>query len=330
MAQLSQERHTELVDGTQELFVITSTMISATIPAQLPHLFVFVMKIVTRDDPKDDVLSRVARISDLTLLPQGRVAALASALGSNIEYLSTSVRLAYPTLTEALDAKTAIKDRVNQLITDWAEFQSEFNAPDPSPEIFTLPSVDPSQKAALIAAYKAAKEDRYNKQLAKAAADATLSLANTSYTNANAAVAAVQGFSSSAASVSAEMTTVSAAYSSLTSSGNTFLGLAGCAAAPDKATFQSALSTAAAQIIANGAYQSDAAALASGLSLYISGTLVPARTAAQASLTAAQADQITKTQSLASAVVTENAALAAVVAICPDFDESSICLVPSP
>lgn len=328
MAVLTQERHSEYVDGTQELFVITSTMTSATIPAQLPHLFVFVLKIVTRDDAKDDTLARVARIADLTSLPQGRAAGLASASGTNIEYLATSVRLAYNTLNEGLDAKTAIKDRVNLLITDWIDYQANFNAPDPTPEAITLPTVDPSQKSALIAAYKAAKEDRYDKQLEKTDADAALTQANNTYIAANAAVASVQGFVTNANTVSSEMVTVSAAFTALKASGDTFLPLASCAAAPDKATFQSALNTGAAQIIANGMYQTDAAALASGLSTYLNSTLVPAKTAAQAALTTAQATQITKAQELVSAQALEASALAAVIAICPDFQASSICQVP--
>lgn len=328
MAILRQERHSEYASGVEELFVITSTMTSATIPAQLPHLFVFVLKIVTRDDPKDDTLARVARIADLTTLPQGRAAGLASAPGTGVEYLATSCRVTYPTLNEALDAKTAIKDRVNALINDWINFQANFNAPDPTPDNITLPTVDPSQVQALIAAYRAAKQDRYNKGLAKTAADDTLTLANTNYTNASSAVSATQGFVTQATTVSTEMTTAAAAFSSLKTAGDTFLAAAGCAAPVDQANFQAALGVAATQIIANTGYLADAAALASGLSSYVNGTLIPAKTAAATALTTAQAAQITAAQQYTAAQATETAALNAVLAVCPDFDSTTVCTVP--
>lgn len=328
MATLRQERHSEYVDGTQELFVITNTMINASIPAQLPHLFVFVLKIVTRDDPKDDTLARVARISDLTTLPKGRDEGLASASGSGIEYLATSARITYATLTEAQNAKTTIKDRVNQLINDWIDYQASFSAPDPTPEDIVLPTVDASQKAALIAAYRAAKQDRYNKQLVASDADDTLTRAQAAYTVADNAVTSAQTFLTSATKINTEMTTVTAAFSTLQNAGTVFLGAAGCAPTPDKTTFQNALNVGAAQVTANSGYLADTAGLVGSLTSYINGTLIPARTAAQATLTTAQSDQITRAQELASAQATETAALDAVLAICPDFDSTSVCQVP--
>lgn len=328
MAILSQERHSEFASGTAELFVITNTMVSASIPAQLPHLFVFVLKIVTRDDPKDDALARVARISDLTTLPHGRTAGLASAAGTGVEYLAVSAKVTYATLTEALDAKTAIKDRVNALINDWINFQANFNAPDPTPDNITLPTGDPSQLTALISVYRAAKEDRYTKSQDKLTADATLVRANSTYTNASAAVAATQGFVSVATTLNTEMTTVSAAFSTLKSAGDTFLGLASCAAPGDKTTFQTALNVGAAQTVANVGYQGNAAANLGALTTYLNSTLITAQSAAQAALTAAQADDTTKTQAYTSALATESAALAAVIAICPDFQSTSVCTVP--
>ena len=78
MALLKQERHVELVTGANEAFVITTLMANASIPAQLPHLNVFVIAVADVDDPKQDSLARVARIADLTTLPIGRSAGIAA------------------------------------------------------------------------------------------------------------------------------------------------------------------------------------------------------------------------------------------------------------
>jgi len=51
------------------------------------------------------------------------------------------------------------------------------------------------------------------------------------------------------------------------------------------------------------------------------------RDAVSVAVSAATADQVTRTQALASAQALEVSALQAVLLICPDFDATSICLV---
>jgi hypothetical protein len=132
---------------------------------------VFVQTIVTREDPKDDTLARVASVADLSAFPQGRSLGLASASGVGILYLASACTLRYYSLDEAIAAQGAVKDRVNALITSWKRFDADFNAPDPTPATYTLPTTDLTQLCALIDTYKTAKQDRYQKELAKS--DAT-------------------------------------------------------------------------------------------------------------------------------------------------------------
>jgi len=181
MAVFQQERHVELNEESRSVFVITSSLVSFT-AGELPHTNVFVLTIITREDPKDDVLARVASIADLTELPQGRDSGLASATGTDILYLSSTCTLQYFSLDEAIAAQGAIKDRVNALITSWQTFDTEFNAPDPTPATYTLPSVDLSQLCTLVEAYKVAKQDRYQKELTETAADATKTAAEADLT----------------------------------------------------------------------------------------------------------------------------------------------------
>lgn len=321
MAVFEQERHVELVSGANEAFVITSRMVSASIPAQLPHLSVFVLQVNDVDDPKQDTLARVARISDLTVVPIGRDAGIAAPGIEGTIYLSASTINVYDTLETANDAAVALQDRVNALIEAWISFRTEFNAPDPSPAQYTFPRVDASQKTALIAAYKAAKQDRYQKQLAKTEADAALGRAQVDYVYKTNLVAAAQAIAASATTTATGVNTVVGNFSTLLAAGNAFY-----AANPGgvgAATFQNALSNATLQQVAASSFPGDAAQTLTEASNYATARQTDATTAGVA-LTAAQSDQITKAQQLTSALATESAALSAVLAVCPDFDKHSI------
>jgi hypothetical protein len=325
MATLQQERHVEYVSSQFEQYVITSRMTAAAIPAELPHLFVFVYSIVDTSDPKRDALARVARISDLTTLPLGRNAALSA---RSAEYLSTTSTLTYPTLDEAIAAEKTIIDRCNALITDWISFNTSFNAPSPTPANIQLPSPDPSQKQQLIAAYKAAKENRYALGLARQAAAQTLASAQAAFTAAQGAVTDFTAFVATANLLTGEAQSALNFLSTVTSAGTTFLIAAGCVASDVQSTFQTSINQAQNQQTLLAGYGGDHATFAASLQTYQTGTLQPRLAAAQAALTAAQAGDTTAAQNLASAQQLEQIALAAVRAICPDFQATAICQVP--
>lgn len=325
MAQFEQERHVELVSGASEAFVVTSRMVSASIPTELPHVSVFVLTINDVDDPKQDVLARVARLSDLTLLPIGRDAGIATPSADGLQYLSASSINSYDTLETANDAAGVLQDRVNALVEAWIEFRTTFNAPDPTPAVYTFPRTDASQKTALIQAYKTAKQDRYQKQLTKTEADAALSRASTQYTYRQSLVSGASGMSTMATVNQSQMASLSAGISALIVSGTTFF-VAAAGTPPsgaEKTAFQAALTTATQVQSASVGYISDAASLAATVAAFHSARTTDAATANTA-LTAAQSDATTKAQLLLSAQTTESAALAAVLAVCPDFDKHSI------
>lgn len=328
MAVLSQERHVELVSGASEAFVVTSLMASATIPAQLPHLNVFVLTVNDVDDPKQDVLARVARIADLSLVPIGRDAGIAAPTIEGIQYLSASTTNIYDTLETANDAAVAFQDRVNALIEGWITFRTEFNAPDPSPALYTLPRVDPSQKTALINAYKAAKQDRYVKNLAKVEADAVLTRALADFTFKSSLITDLTEVVTESTTVEANMTDVVGGFTAFVPAGNTFYAAASGTppSAPEKADFQTALIIAGQTVVLASVYTVHTSNLTSLITTYQSAR-TSASTAAASAVTVAQADQLTKAQLRTSAVTLEAAALAAVLAVCPDFDKHSIAFV---
>lgn len=324
MAHLHQERHVELVTGAKERFVVTSTMYSATIPTELPHLLVFVMAMSDSRDPQDDALARVCRISDLTSLPHNRDAALAA---GGTEFLSQTCVLSYGTLTEAIAGAKAISDRVNQLIQDWETFTTQFNAPDPTPADIVLPSTTASQKQALINAYAAAKQASYAQLQTKVAADATLTAAQADYNYKLGLVSDMAAIDTASLTNQTEMNTAVTGATTLKTAGDTFLTAAGCAASGDKNTFQAALNTAAQQNTLNTGYVSDAAALRSLVSTYKTSRTTE-QAAAQTALASAQANKDLQDDNLATAQAAEAAALSALLAVVPDFDPTIVPYVP--
>ena len=325
MAVLEQERHVELVPGANEAFFVTNRMVSATIPNQLPHLNVFVYVVTDELDPTTDTLSRVANIADLTTIPIGRDPGIAAPGPNGIEYLANSSTSIYDTLETANDAATAYQDRVNALIEGWITFRTDFNAPDPTPALYTLPRVDPSQKTALIDAYTVAKQDRYQKQLDKTEADAALVRAQSDYTYKQSLVTGIAAIVAETTTVLANTNATTTQFGALLTAGNTFYGLnVGGAGA---AAFLAALSLATTQQAAMPGYVINAQAAVTDSGAYQTARNADASTSSVA-LTAAQSDQITKSQLLTSAIALEATALAAVLAVCPDFDPTSIPLVP--
>jgi hypothetical protein len=311
MAVLKQERHVELVPGANELFVITNEMFSAVIPDQLPHLNVFVIAVADEEDAKQDTLARVANIADLTLIPIGRDAGIAAPGPNGIEFLSQACTVSYTTLETANDAATAFVDRVNALIEGWITFRTEFNAPDPTPASYTLPHVDPSQKEALIAAYTAAKQAGYTQLQVKNEADAALTRANADYAYKQSLLPGVATILTGATKVQGELAAVITQF-------GTFV-----AANPGG----TGVTAATAQLAATPGYNVDANTLVADVTAYQTARQNDV-TASATALATAQADQITQSQALTAANALTATALAAVLAVCPDFDPTSIPYVP--
>jgi hypothetical protein len=321
MATFKQTRDIELVAGANQLFVIQNEMAAAAIPSELPNLSVFVLNVVDVLDPKQDTLARVATIADLTLIPEGRDPGIAAPGPDGIQFLSASWTATYETLETALDAAQAFRDRVNKLIVDWQSFRTDFNAPSPTPAVYTFPATDTSPKTTLIAAYKVAKQDRYQKQQAKIAADNALVAAQADATYKQGLVSSIAPIASAAVVNQSEMALVAGFLSTLQAAGTTFAG-----ANPGGvglAAFQSALTLAASQGALAVAFGADAGTLLALVTTYQSARQGESVTATSAA-TAAVLDQIAKAQALAAAVALETAALNAVLAICPDFDKHSI------
>lgn len=325
MAVFEQERHVELVEGADQLFFITSRMVSATIPDQLPHLNVFVITVTDEQNPKLDTLARVANLADLTLIPIGRDPGIAAPGLNGIEYLADSSTNTYTTLETANDAAVAFQDRVNALIQEWITFRTEFNAPEPTPAFYTFPTVDPSQLDALVAAYGAAKQSGYAQLQTKTAADTTLLLAQADFTYKQSLVLGATTLVTDTTKVKDAFTSTVTQYGSLLTAANTFYSLnpGGTGAA----AMAAAIATANAQQAAMPGYLSDAILAVTDATNYLTARQNDMTLAGTAQATA-QSNAITQNQILIAANATTAAALAAVLAICPDFDASTVPFVP--
>ena len=325
MALLKQERHVELVSGAAEAYVITSQMVSAAIPSELPHVNVFVLSIADVTDPKQDTLARVAMISDLSEVPIGRDPGIANPGPNGLEYLSATTVNIYPDLQTAIAAAQALQDRVNALVLDWISFDTTFNAPDPSPAFYTFPSVNASQKTALINAYAVAKQSRYQLGLTNTAANTALTAAQADLTYKQLLVTQSTALSSLASATSSNINTVIPQFNALLAAGNSFYS--SNTGGTGASLFLAALNIAAGQQAAMTSFPTNAAALTAFVASFIALRNTDA-TASSTALGAAQAAQITANQQFIAAQALEAAALQAVLAICPDFSTASVPLVP--
>lgn len=325
MAVFEQERHVELVPGAAEAFFITNRMVSATLPNELPHLNVFVITVVDTEDPTQDVLARVANIADLSTIPIGRDPGIAAPGVNGIEYLADSSTVFYSTLETANDAAQAFRDRVNALIEGWIDFRTNFNAPDPTPAFYTMPFVDASQKEALIDAYRLAKQAGYTQLQVKTEADAVLTRAQADYTYKTSLLTGAGLLVTDTTLVKNEFTSVVTQFGVLLTASNVFAGAN--PAGTGIAAFLSALTIAGAQQTAMPGYLTDANTAVTDATTY-SAARTNDVTASATALATAQSNQITQAQVLTAANALTAAALAALLAVCPDFDATTIPYVP--
>lgn len=325
MAEFQQARFVELVPGPAEAYLVQNEMISAVIPTQLPHINVFVITIVNPTDPTQDAFSRVASVTDLSTVPIGRDAGVATPDVNGQEFLSQTCTVSYADLETANTAAVTFQNRVNALVLAWTTFYAEFNAPIPTPATYIFPSPDPSQLQTLINAYAAAKQAGYTQLQVSNAANASLTAAQSDYTYKQSLLPGIVAILSASTKVQGELALVITQFGTLYTAGNTFY--AANTGGPGAATFAAALAIAAAQQAAMPGYNVDANALVASVTGYQTARQSDVNTSATA-LAAAQSNQITQAQALTAANALTAAALAAVIAVCPDFDSTTIPFVP--
>lgn len=333
---LTQTKKAELVDGSIDQFSIENLI---TNKGQLPYTQVFVKQVVTRDDPKDDTFLRVAQVSDLTTLPRGRAAALLASSAETLTYLDDIATLAYDTLDTAVTAQTTIRDRVNLLVSDWITYNTQFQA-YPTAETILLPIAVESAVDELIAAYTAAKQDRVNKFKLYTDLQELLEQLQEKLTAVSDRLSALQPLVNSA-TVSADslvnaqtaLDVLITAITTLGTAGGTYLTAKYSADAAD-AVFTAALN--AAIVSRDNAINSsnllDSAVAnnynySSNISSFYDAQYAE-KQSVQAELNNTATLLVTASRNYDDALVLEAMALAALKAVCPDFDETTVVVAP--
>lgn len=157
---------------------------TVTYKGELPQTQIFVYTIVDAADPGADVFARVATVGDLDGTVELKTSRDDAVAAGDSEFLSSYFSIQYPDLTVAAQAKTAISTRINELINNWLIYRDQFMKNDGIDQFF--PSTDPAFEQTLIDNYKTAKEARVAAEVEVATATAELSLAEKDVTNAKA------------------------------------------------------------------------------------------------------------------------------------------------
>jgi len=138
-----------LADG-KTAFRVTTTV---TDPGILPDTGLFVFTIVDPLEPKSDTFIRVAQPHDINFMLRDRDNAVAA---GDTEFLYLQVAISYESIEVAVQAKTAIKSRIDAAISRWYVYQTEFVGVENT----LHPGVDPEYEQALKAVYVTARDAR--------------------------------------------------------------------------------------------------------------------------------------------------------------------------
>lgn len=121
----------------------------------LPDKGVFVTEIIETNDPKRDTLVRVADVGDLTEWSLNRSTAL---IQRQPFYRTATLTKFYSDIEDAINAKDFIQEEINQLVVDFQNFLTNFEA-DPA-ESLTWPEPDIGVLGPLIEDYNEKVEER--------------------------------------------------------------------------------------------------------------------------------------------------------------------------
>jgi hypothetical protein len=144
--QITQTRLPVTTDaGTK--FQISAT---CTLAGTLPSVHMFVRQVQREDDPKDDVLLRVASVTDFTDYGTSREACISD---RTFIYRINIFIQNYDTVTIANDAWKELSARVNTLVDEYDTYIGEFVTAEEG-AVITYPTVDESTKAELISTYE--------------------------------------------------------------------------------------------------------------------------------------------------------------------------------
>lgn len=141
---------------------------------ELPSTAIFVYGI-EQNDPSADAFLRVANVNDLTELKIDRTEAEDA---GDTEYRRSANQIQYQSLDVAKQAKEMIRSRINDLINTWVTFRDDFQEDNDTIQYF--PTVDPDYETKLKEDYAAARATRVSLESQVATQEVTVATAQTS------------------------------------------------------------------------------------------------------------------------------------------------------
>ncbi len=288
----------EYTDVTLDCYGVTTApdteefKIEATVDdaGELPTVGIFVYAIGDSTDASTDTFARIANAQDLQNLLLNRADTVTA---GDAEYLSSFASFQYTDLDVAISAKAMLKTRINELVKKWLLYQETFLLNTGVSQAY--PSSDPEVEDALIDAYTDARD-------ARIVATEALEDATTALESAIEDVDASQGYIDVYQACREFVVEFNEKFYEYTDAVVT----EGPTATPLRLTLESLLVT-------------RGAACSAGLQ-----TWQNTKTANESAVTTATQDKIEAEQTLTAAQAAEDAALVAVLAVCPDFDTSSV------
>jgi len=270
-----------------EAFRIEATVTTA---GELPTTALFVYAIGDPERTDADNFARIANPQDLQNLSRDRDAAIAS---DRDEYLTSYASFQYANLDQAVEAKATLKSRVNELVNNWISYQTTFIYDTGVSTSF--PMSDPTVEQALIIDYTDARSARIVAEAAFTVADMAVTIAESELDQSRDYLPQLQRASAALSQINQDLYDY---WSNVVSEGSV--------ATPKRYTLVSTITD-------DAAYFSSAVQTQRNL-------IVGQETA----LTTAKSEKTEAAATLSAAQEAEDAALAAVLAVTPDFDPASV------
>jgi hypothetical protein len=336
--QVEMSRTTLLLSDGSSVYQIDAVVIDK---GELLHPNLFVYQILDVLDATRDSFVRVGNPYDLENIYQTRAEAIANA---QVYYLSASLQRRYSDLNTAVQAKDAVRSRIDNSVQAWHTYLTEFSGTD----TFYHPTAEAAYEQQLKDDYAAARDARIEAEAAVVAADAAIVLAEAAVANAitirdiyrtdlnfteqsyeiywKLYYAAVGTFYTDMVN---RFNEYKAEFLEITSETYISTGIIPGLTTGEAAWLDS-LQEMEANIATMSSKSSNGAALdpAFGNFHVAVGGLYASQQSVIVTLNVAAANAVTAKKeaeaSLASAQTAEDAALAAAVAVCPDFDPASV------
>lgn len=326
-------------EQVREAITVSDTLkykvtISVTDPGDLPTSALFVVSINEPTDPKEDTLARVSTIADFTDIQTSRSVAINE---DETLYRAAAFTLYYENLETANNAQKVLKEKIDELVSDYAVYQSEFEAV--VAETTTHPQVEAATYTAAVTAYQDALRDTLDAEATRDAAETAYTDAQTAATTSTTDASASQTVADDCATTRGYFDVLEPAFVGLDTNGDAFVAAAQTyyqnkveSPVPDAFddAFLAAINTFIGQLRVAEAVKTQAAAdkisfaAICGTRSSENTTKQTAKTTADTAVATARTTFEDAQAAVEAAQTAENAALAAVQALKSDFDPTSV------